>query len=141
MWRPGDVGESAMAAKAAAGQLLGRPARWSAPSSCRSDEAIWGADAGDAGCVQNLVIDRVYAGTGPGLRALRRAEELVMAGGRTRAGLDCVASNAELRRYYRDAGYAEVDYRSFEPGRLWNPVINCLGPAREPASCDLPGRG
>lgn len=125
-WRPGDVGESAMTAKAAAGQLFvvrDAGAVVGAVVVSLSDEAIWGADAGNAGFVHSLVIDRRYAGTGLGLRILRRAEELIAAGGRTRARLDCVASNAELRRYYRDAGYAEVGYRSFEPRSRWSPVM------------------
>ena len=88
-----------------------------------SDELIWGADAGDAGYVHSLVIDRRRAGTGLGLRILPRAQELVAATGRTRARLDCVALNAELRRYYRDAGYAEVGYQPFEPCSRWSRVV------------------
>jgi ribosomal protein S18 acetylase RimI-like enzyme len=124
-WRPGEVSEAGLAARAEAGELFVSRADGSVAGAVVvvfDDSAVWGPDAGEAGYVHTLVIDRRYAGSGLGRRLLQQAEGLVTAQGRTRVRLDCVAINGRLRAYYRRAGYQEVGERSFGPDSGWSPV-------------------
>jgi ribosomal protein S18 acetylase RimI-like enzyme len=72
-----------------------------------SDEALWGADQGDALYVHGLAISRAVAGQGVGLALLRWAEREVIAHGRRCLRLDCMAGNPGLRAYYQRAGFVE----------------------------------
>ncbi|WP_370413166.1 N-acetyltransferase family protein [Streptomyces fradiae] len=72
------------------------------------DEAAWGAQPPMAGYIHRLMIDRTTAAPGTGRRLLAAAEARVAATGRTHARLDCLADNAPLNAYYRDAGYRPV---------------------------------
>jgi protein-tyrosine phosphatase len=124
-WRPGEVSEARLAARADAGELFVSRAGGVVVASvvvASDDIPVWGPDADKAGYVHTLVIDRRYAGSGLGRRLLRQAERLVTARGRTRVRLDCVATNGRLRAYYRQAGYQEVGEPSFRPDRGWSSV-------------------
>jgi GNAT superfamily N-acetyltransferase len=70
-----------------------------------SDPEIWGEDDGDALYVHRLCVARAEAGMGLGLRLLDWARSQARARGRRLLRLDCVASNAALRRYYAAAGF------------------------------------
>lgn len=85
-----------------------------------ADPEIWGHDNADsAGYIHGLMTrDR---GTGLGSRLLRWAEHRMTDNGRTVSRLDCVASNAKLREFYRGRGYSEVGSHSFADPR-WSPV-------------------
>jgi protein-tyrosine phosphatase len=124
-WRPGEVSEARLASRAEAGELFVSRVDGSVVAAvvvAFEDSPIWGPDAGEAGYVHALVIDRRYAGSRLGRRLLRQAERLIMARGRIRVRLDCVATNGRLRAYYRQAGYQEVGERSFRPDSGWSPV-------------------
>jgi ribosomal protein S18 acetylase RimI-like enzyme len=77
------------------------------------DPLIWGERTDVAGYIHMLMVDRAFAGRGIGRCVLDWSEARIEAGGRELARLDCVRTNARLRRYYEAAGYALVDYREF----------------------------
>jgi protein-tyrosine phosphatase len=121
-WRPGELTNVRIAARAEAGELFvcrvdGVVA--AAVVVADQDSAVWGAVAGDAGYVHTLVVDRRHAGRGLGRRVLAAVERLI-ATRHARARLDCVSTNTRLRAYYRDAGYREVGERDLGAG--WSPV-------------------
>ncbi len=72
-----------------------------------SDPETWGPDAGDALYLHRLCVARAHAGSEIGRRLLDWAGAAARARGRRWLRLDCVASNARLRRYYTAAGFAE----------------------------------
>ncbi|MEV6330647.1 GNAT family N-acetyltransferase [Streptomyces sp. NPDC051909] len=72
------------------------------------DEAAWGVQPPVAGYVHRLMVDRTTAAPGTGRRLLTAAEHRVAATGRTHVRLDCLADNAPLNTYYRNAGYRPV---------------------------------
>lgn len=120
-WRPGELTEARVAARAAAGELwVSRVdgAVVAAVVIVAEDAAVWGTDAGPAGYVHTLVVDRRHAGRGLGRQVLATAEDLIGAE-HDRVRLDCASGNERLRAYYRDAGYREVGER--ELGR-WGAV-------------------
>jgi protein-tyrosine phosphatase len=126
-WRPGEISEPGLVARAEAGELFVSRAEDSVVGAVvvsLSDPAFWGPDAGDdAGYLHTLVIDRRYAGTGLGRRILQQAEQHLAGRGVARVRLDCVATNDGLRGYYRRAGYREIGQRCFGPGSRWSPVV------------------
>ena len=71
------------------------------------DPAVWGARPPDALYLHNLVVRRRFGGRGIGRALVGWAEAETRARGRTFLRLDCVASNAVLRTYYAEAGFAE----------------------------------
>ncbi|RIJ78950.1 GNAT family N-acetyltransferase [Nakamurella silvestris] len=72
-----------------------------------SDAPIWtDEEAETAGYIHTLVT--VQPGRGRGAEVLTWAEGEIGRRGRSRARLDCVASNRRLRAYYRARGYTEV---------------------------------
>jgi len=76
------------------------------------DPEIWEPSLGDVLFVHRLCVARAHAGRGLGLSLLDWAGAQARSRGRRWLRLDCVASNARLRRYYADAGFAprgEVD--------------------------------
>lgn len=84
-----------------------------------SDPEIWGDDAHSAGYIHGLMTRA--RGTGLGSRLLRWAEHRMIDNGRSLSRLDCVASNAKLREFYRGQGYTEVGSHTFADPR-WSPV-------------------
>jgi protein-tyrosine phosphatase len=124
-WRPGEVVETRVAARADAGELFvvrSRDQVVAAVVIVPADPVIWGPRPEDAGYVHTLVIDRRQAGLGLGRRVLDLVEVHLVARGATLARLDCVATNDRLTAYYRDAGYTEVGHHSFGPDHPWSPV-------------------
>lgn len=79
------------------------------------DEAAWGPQPPVAGYVHRLMVDRGVAAPGTGRLLLTAAERRVAAVGRTRVRLDCLAGNAHLNAYYRDAGYRAVGRKAGKP--------------------------
>jgi GNAT superfamily N-acetyltransferase len=71
------------------------------------DLETWGASDGSALYLHRLVVARAQAGAGLGRRLLAWARDEARARGRSRLRLDCVASNAFLRRYYAEADFEE----------------------------------
>jgi protein-tyrosine phosphatase len=82
------------------------------------DPLIWGRADRRCGYIHMLMVDRAFAGRGIGRCVLDWSEARIEASGREFARLDCVRSNARLRRYYEAAGYALVDYKEF-PNTPW----------------------
>jgi GNAT superfamily N-acetyltransferase len=70
-----------------------------------SDPTFWGERPPDAGYVHALAMRRAWAGRGLGGRLLDWAAERVAVAGREYLRLDCLAGNAELRRYYERRGF------------------------------------
>jgi GNAT superfamily N-acetyltransferase len=98
------------AALCAAGRLL-----WSDPDVWRERDRL-------AAYVHGLVVDRRLAGRGLGSTFLAWAEDRARAAGVPALRLDCVETNGDLRRYYRDRGFREVGRRDFG-GERWLPVV------------------
>lgn len=71
-----------------------------------SDTRIWGETDLDAGYVHRLAVCRPHAGERLGYRLLDWAGEQVLAQGRELLRLDVVSTNARLREYYEQAGFA-----------------------------------
>ncbi|WP_438471952.1 GNAT family N-acetyltransferase [Rhodococcus erythropolis] len=78
-----------------------------------SDPVVWPDSNEPAGYVHGLVIDREFSGTSLGERLLVWAHRRSAEEGAQYLRLDCVETNVRLRRYYRDAGFAEVGRRDF----------------------------
>jgi GNAT superfamily N-acetyltransferase len=70
-----------------------------------SDPTFWGERPPDAGYVHALAVRRAWAGRGVGASLLDWAGEQVAGAGREYLRLDCLAGNAELRRYYERHGF------------------------------------
>ncbi|WP_438446093.1 GNAT family N-acetyltransferase [Gorillibacterium sp. sgz5001074] len=72
-----------------------------------SDPFIWQErnDAEQAGYIHRLAVARGWKGRRIGERLLACAEDFIREAGRSRARLDCMADNARLNRFYREAGY------------------------------------
>ena len=70
-----------------------------------ADPKLWGEDVDAALYVHGLAISRAYAGQGVGRAMLGWAEQQAIARGRRWLRLDCMATNADLRDYYRRAGF------------------------------------
>jgi GNAT superfamily N-acetyltransferase len=70
-----------------------------------SDPMFWG-ERDDAAFVHRLAVRRSHAGIG--LRLLDWAKQQTMLNGRQFLSLDCLATNARLRRYYEDLGFRPV---------------------------------
>lgn len=73
-----------------------------------SDPLFWGKDAGLAGYVHSLTIDRSLAGRGIGARTLDLLGCELAAVGVKLLRLDCGESATELRRYYESLGFRPV---------------------------------
>jgi GNAT superfamily N-acetyltransferase len=84
----------------------------------RTDPAVWGDDDGDAVYVHSFVVDRGRAGQGVGAQMLRWVDDEARRVGAKRVRLDCVEVNADIRRYYRDAGFTEVGRQAFDDHAL-----------------------
>ncbi|WP_186319084.1 GNAT family N-acetyltransferase [Streptomyces sp. SAJ15] len=118
-WRPGELGEDHFR------QVMGRGEVWlaEAENGCVAgawelwweDEAAWGPQPPVAGYVHRLMVDRSTAAPGTGRLLLSAAERRVAAAGRTRVRLDCLAGNARLNAYYRQAGYRVVGHKEGKP--------------------------
>lgn len=61
------------------------------------------------------MVNRNTAPPGTGRRLLEAAERRVSAAGRTHVRLDCLAYNAQLTAYYRDAYYRIVGHKEGKP--------------------------
>jgi len=86
-----------------------------------SDEAVWGADDGEAGYLHRLASHPDVAGQGIGHALIRVAATLVRERGRRVLRLDCDPDNDRLRAYYRTQGFChagDVDLvpRTSRPG-------------------------
>ncbi|RLV04339.1 N-acetyltransferase [Streptomyces griseocarneus] len=79
------------------------------------DEAAWGPQPPVAGYVHRLMVDRGTTARGTGRLLLTAAERRVAEVGRTHVRLDCLAGNARLNAYYRDAGYRVVGHKAGKP--------------------------
>jgi ribosomal protein S18 acetylase RimI-like enzyme len=117
-WRPGELAEDHFR------QVMEHGEVWLAESGGRvvgawelwwEDEAAWGTQPPVAGYVHRLMVDRSAAAPGTGLRLLRAAERRVAEAGRTCVRLDCLAGNAQLNAYYREAGYRIVGRKEGKP--------------------------
>jgi protein-tyrosine phosphatase len=84
-----------------------------------ADEDTWGARPDDALYLQGLRVLRASAGRGIGRAILGWAEEQVTARGRIYLRLDCMADNAKLRAYYKDAGFRCVGEETDEDDPSW----------------------
>jgi GNAT superfamily N-acetyltransferase len=72
-WEPGEVSLATVRAQAAAGEWFLDREDGQLRAALRflwSDPEIWGADAGRAGYVHGLMVDRAYAGVGLGAALL-----------------------------------------------------------------------
>lgn len=117
-WRPGELGEDHFRRVMTTGEV------WLAEAGGRvagawelwwDDEGAWGPQPPVAGYVHRLMVDRDSAPPGTGRLLLRAAERRVAAVGRTVVRLDCLAGNARLNAYYRDAGYRVVGHTAGKP--------------------------
>ncbi|MQY10789.1 hypothetical protein SRB5_09020 [Streptomyces sp. RB5] len=117
-WEPGQLGEDHFRTVMAHGEV------WLAETAGRvagawelwwQDTDAWGTRPPDAGYVHRLMVDHAGARPGTGRALLREAERRVAAAGRTLVRLDCLAGNARLTAYYRDAGYRVVGHRAGKP--------------------------
>ncbi|MFF6915635.1 GNAT family N-acetyltransferase [Streptomyces sp. NPDC012466] len=117
-WRPGELDEDHFRRVMADGEI------WLAESGGRlagawelwwQDEDAWGPQPPVAGYVHRLMVDRTTAAPGTGRLLLGAAERRVAAVGRTAVRLDCLATNAPLNAYYRDAGYRVVGRKEGKP--------------------------
>jgi hypothetical protein len=86
-----------------------------------SDQALWGADQGDALYIHGLAISRTVVGQGIGLAQQRQPEREVIAHGRRFLRLDCMAGNPGLRAYYQRAGF--VERGTFVEGYGWEAAL------------------
>ncbi|MEU0189460.1 GNAT family N-acetyltransferase [Streptomyces afghaniensis] len=117
-WRPGELDEEHFRQVMAHGEV------WLAEAGGRvggawelwwEDDAAWGPQPPVAGYVHRLMVDRSTAPPGTGRLLLEAAEHRVAEAGRTRVRLDCLAVNAQLNAYYRDAGYRVVGHKEGKP--------------------------
>ena len=83
-----------------------------------ADPDTWGDEAGNAGYILGLIVDRRFAGLGFGAEFMDWAESHIIESGRSIARLDCVSSNARIRRYYESRGYHYVGDKDF-PDLPW----------------------
>ena len=112
-WRPGDRPLSYFENAARTGELFvwrEDGAVLGAVVAARTDPA-WEVAEPWTRYLHTLVIDPAYAGIGLGRRILAAIESHLRSTGVSQVRLDCVADNARLRAYYRDAGYTEVGTR------------------------------
>lgn len=73
-----------------------------------SDPLFWGEDAGPAGYVHSLTVDRSRAGCGIGARTLEMLGRELAAAGVRLLRLDCGECATGLRRYYESLGFRPV---------------------------------
>ncbi|MFG3531007.1 GNAT family N-acetyltransferase [Streptomyces sp. NPDC047917] len=114
-WQPGELDEGHFRRIMADGEVWiaeadGRPA--GAWELWWADEDAWGPQPPVAGYVHRLMVDRVGARPGTGLRLLRAAEQRVAAAGRAFVRLDCLAGNTTLSAYYVNDGYRVVGHKA-----------------------------
>ncbi len=110
-WRPGELDEGHFRQVMAHGEVWLAEAGGHVTGAWElwwEDEAAWGPQPPVAGYVHRLMVDRSSAPPGTGRRLLEAAERRVAEAGRTWVRLDCLAGNAQLNAYYRDAGYRVV---------------------------------
>lgn len=117
-WRPGELGEDHF------GRVMAQGEVWLAETGGDiagawelwwQDEAAWGPQPPVAGYVHRLMVDRGIAAPGTGRLLLEAAEHRVATVGRACVRLDCLAGNAPLHTYYRDAGYRVVGRKEGKP--------------------------
>jgi hypothetical protein len=78
-------------------------------------EGVWpDGEPALARYVRGLMVNRAVAPVGAGAAILAWAEARAVGQGATVMRLDCVESNARLRRFYADLGYSEVGRRDFD---------------------------
>jgi GNAT superfamily N-acetyltransferase len=80
-----------------------------------ADPDLWGEDGGRCLYLHTLVVRPDLRGTGLSHRMLEWAAHVAREEGRSRLRLDCLAEGTALRRYYRDAGFAEVGIKQMNP--------------------------
>lgn len=71
-----------------------------------SDKPTWGDMPDDAGYIHSLAVRRAFAGVNLGRQLLLWSENMAASMGKCYLRLDCMASNAVLRSYYEQAGFA-----------------------------------
>ena len=129
-WLPGALPEAVITSGIARGSLfVVRDGGALAASLDLSEEdpPVWGPSDGTALYLHRLVVARSHARRGLGAKLLDWARNQVRRRGHTRLCLDCVASNAFLRRYYADAGFAErglVDLGQVQLARFEQSVLD-----------------
>jgi len=86
-----------------------------------SDRVFWGADDGQAGYVHRLAVNAERRGTGLGRLFLDWAQIQIGHADRSLLRLDCLAQNAQLRKWYETIGFVHRRDREVR-GPLGAPV-------------------
>ncbi|WP_154794167.1 GNAT family N-acetyltransferase [Occultella kanbiaonis] len=127
-WRVGEVSQFVVERQVAAGEWYVLRRGGSLVATARlltRDEHTWGPELGgegSAGYLHGLMVARTAAGEGLGGQILAWFCRVSASHGLPAARLDCVATNARLRRYYRDHGFTERGITDFGPTSGWAPV-------------------
>lgn len=120
-WKPGEMAEDHFLRRMADGEVWLAEADGAPIGAWElwwDDEPAWGPQPPVAGYVHRLMIDRATAPPGAGRTMLAAAERRIAEAGRAYCRLDCVSTNARLRAYYEDAGYAVVGEQPLKDGGL-----------------------
>jgi ribosomal protein S18 acetylase RimI-like enzyme len=96
-----------------------------------SDEVFWGSDDSQAGYVHRLAVSSERRGVGLGRRLLDWAQTEVDRADRDHLRLDCLASNAALRKWYESVRFVHQRDREVR-GPLGTPVEISLYQRRMP---------
>ncbi|WP_163543314.1 GNAT family N-acetyltransferase [Occultella kanbiaonis] len=127
-WRVGEVSPFVVERQVAAGEWYVLRRGGSLVATARlltRDEHTWGPELGgegSAGYLHGLMVARTAAGEGLGGQILEWFCRMSASHGLPAARLDCVATNARLRRYYRDHGFTEQGVTDFGATSGWAPV-------------------
>ncbi len=124
-WNPGELPIEWIEDRIRAGSvyLVCRGARLVASATITNeDPRVWGQQSAATGYIHLLMVDRAFAGHGVGRSLLGWCEAQIRGQGKQLSRLDCVLVNDRLRRYYEQAGYVLVVYKSF-PESPWADVV------------------